>query len=377
MAQDYRDICGPVQREARFCEKARSKKGMQGIGRQIVISMVTATVTSLVLAFAGLYLFYALLLRFAPSLISEDSGIPGGIEWMMMITLLAVGACVALFFAVRLARKIVEPIVTVAASARQLADGDMASRAVPLRQPAGEVAGLVNNYNLLADRLEGASQSMLRWNATIAHELRTPVTILSGRLQGLADGVFEPDPALFASLVTHVNGLAHLIEDLRTVSLMEAGHLEAAIRRVDLQAELEIIAGLMRDALAQSGFVLETDLQPGDADVDLPRIRQAMIALLENARRHARPDRVVLRLRLTAQDVRIDVMDRGPGLPPDFAEHAFEPFRRYRHHDDGPIKGSGLGLSVVLAVAQLHGGQASYALIDGGACFTMLMPRYR
>lgn len=351
-------------------------KGMQGIGRQIVISMVTATVTSLVMAFAGLYLFYALLLRFAPSLISEDSGVPGGIEWMMMITLLAVGAGVAFAFAVRLARHIVQPIVTVAASARRLADGDLTSRAVPARTPTGEVAGLVNDYNFLADRLEKSAEALLRWNATIAHELRTPVTILSGRLQGLADGVFQPEPALFTSLAGHVNGLAHLIEDLRIVSLMDGGHLEAAIRRLDLAAEIEMITGLMRDPLSEAGFELVLDLKNGDADVDIARIRQALIALLENVRRHARPGKALVQLRLTAERVRIEVRDDGPGLPPDFVEYAFEPFRRYRDMND-PIKGSGLGLAVVQTIARLHDGEASYALLDGGACFSMQFPRYR
>ncbi|MFC4256285.1 ATP-binding protein [Croceibacterium xixiisoli] len=351
-------------------------KSVQGIGRQIAVSMVTATVTSLVMAFAGLYLFYALLLRFAPSLISEEAGLPGGIEWMMMITLLAVGAGVAFVFAVRLARHIVQPIVTVAASARRLADGDLTSRAVPARTPTGEVAGLVNDYNFLADRLEKSAEALLRWNATIAHELRTPVTILSGRLQGLADGVFQPEPALFTSLVSHVNGLAHLIEDLRIVSLMDGGHLEAAIRRVDLAAETEIITGLMRDPLADAGFQLILDLEDGTADVDIARIRQALIALLENIRRHARPGLALVRLRLTRDQVRIEVQDEGPGLPPDFVEYAFEPFRRYRDMND-PIKGSGLGLAVVQTIAQLHGGMAGYAQVDGGACFSMVFPRFR
>lgn len=199
---------------------------------------------------------------------------------------------------------------------------------------------------------------------------------VGGRLQGLVDGVFQPDAALFRSLVDQVNGLARLIEDLRTVSLMEGGHLEMRFARVKLSREIEAIAGLMRPSLAAAGFTPVLDLEDFDADVDVSRIRQALLALMENARRHARPAKLTVRLRLVNDRVRIDVIDCGPGLAPEFAEHAFEPFRRYLEND-GPVSGSGLGLSVVLAIAKAHGGTASYRSMDGGACFTMSFSRFQ
>ena len=341
-----------------------------GIGRQIVVSMVAATVASILMAIAGLYLFYALLMRFAPKLIPTNPGLPTGVEWLMILTVVAAGAGIAFFVAVRLARRIVEPITAVATSVREITHGDVKSRAITTRVPVAEGATLVENFNLLADRLQKASEGIPRWNATIAHELRTPVTILSGRLQGLADGVFQPDPALFRSLVDQVNGLARLIEDLRTVSLMEGGHLDMRFARVTLSREVESIAGLMRPTLTTAGFTLVLELEDFEADVDVSRIRQALLALLENARRHARPSKLIVRLRRANDGVRLEVIDCGPGLPPEFAEHAFEPFRRYLENDD-PITGSGLGLSVVLAISKAHGGTALYRNVDGGAGFTM------
>lgn len=345
-------------------------KIVDGIGRQIVVSMVAATVASILLAVTGLYLFYALVIRFAPSLLPTNALMPGGAEWLMILTLVAGGAALGFFIAIRLAKRIVEPIAAVATSVREITDGNVQSRAVLESRPMGEGATLVDNFNTLADRLEKASEGIPRWHATIAHELRTPVTILSGRLQGLADGVFKPEPALFRSLVDQVNGLARLIEDLRTVSLMEGGYLDIRFTRVNLAREMETVVALMRPTLDAAGFTTRLDLAGGEAEVDMPRIRQALLALLENARRHARPGKLTVRLRLTAEQVRIDVIDSGPGLPDEFAQYAFEPFRRYLESEE-PVTGSGLGLSVVLAIAKAHSGMAFYRNVAGGACFSM------
>jgi two-component system sensor histidine kinase AdeS len=85
----------------------------------------------------------------------------------------------------------------------------------------GEINNLVNDFNEMAEKLQTLEAQRQSWNAAIAHELRTPVTILRGRLQGLVDGVFEPDAALFKNLLKQTEGLTHLIEDLRLLALPE------------------------------------------------------------------------------------------------------------------------------------------------------------
>ena len=343
-----------------------------GLGREIILSTVIATVASVLLAIAGLYIFYGVVIRLAPQLLFPltDQWLPRGVEWVMILVLCIAAVGIAVSVATRLAPRIVKPLVSVAQSAGAIVAGDLRTRADAGDMATSEATMLVEDFNHLAERLERASEAVTRWNATIAHELRTPVTILSGRLQGLADGVFKPEPALFRSLVTQVDALTRLIEDLRTVSLMEGGRLEMQFQPVELSVEIEAVVRLMQPGLEAAGFSIVTALDKGLCYVDTARIRQAVIALLENAKRHATPALIRVTLERRETDIRISVLDQGPGLPEAFAQHAFDPFRRYME-EGGSAKGSGLGLSVVRVIARAHGGDASYGKVDGGACFTM------
>jgi two-component system sensor histidine kinase AdeS len=346
-----------------------------GLGGQIVLSMVVATIASVVLTIVGLNVFYGILVRTAPELLSTATQwFPTRLEWAVILGLCTAAGIITVIVARRLARRIVAPLVSVARAARRIADGDLLARAEAGDRSLLEAAMLVDDFNLLAERLDAASQAVTRWNAAIAHELRTPVTILSGRLQGLADGVFHPNPPLLRSLVAQVEALTRLIEDLRTVSLFDGGRLDARLQPTDLAEEIRGVVRLMSPGMEAVGFRIETQLDEGQCDVDAARVRQALMALMENAQRHARPCTVRVRLTLDRALARIDVIDDGPGLPDDFIPYAFEPFRRYMEVER-PTKGSGLGLAVVLAIAQVHGGTASYATVGGGACFSMILQR--
>jgi len=348
---------------------------LRGLGRQIAVSMVLATLVALMLAIVGIYVLYGLVIVLAPDWMPRDDGWAfTGLDWFFVALISFLGLLYAVFTAIRLARRIVEPLVSVAASARRIAGGDLAARAMVGDRSLGEAALLVDDFNAMADALEKSSKDVSRWNALIAHELRTPVTILRGRLQGLAVGVFTPDAALFRRLLVQVDGLARLIEDLRTVSLTESGHLDVQPVPTDLAAEVEDVARLMEPALNQAGFIVALDLEQGTRIVDPQRIRQALIALVENARRYANPGLIRIALLLLPARIVLSVEDEGPGLPEDFVAEAFDPFRsRPRAEQSAP--GSGLGLSVVRAIATAHGGTASYYPKDGGACFVLDLPQ--
>ncbi len=353
------------------------KRPSSGLGREIILSTVIATLTSVMVTIAGLYIFYGVLIRVSPQLLFplNDQWFPRGVEWLMIVVLCIVAASIAVVIATRLARRVVKPLVSVAQSARNIVAGDLSARAETGDRATLEATMLVEDFNHLAERLERASEALPRWNATIAHELRTPVTILSGRLQGLADGVFKPDDVLFRSLLAQVDALTRLIEDLRTVSLLEGGRLEMQFQSVELSDEIEAVIRLVQPGLEAAGFTISADLDKGLCDVDTARIRQALLALLDNARRHASPGRIDVILRVEEHHVSLHVADKGPGLSPDFARHAFEPFRRYMEQG-GNSKGSGLGLSVVRVIAKAHGGDATYKTVHGGGCFCMEILRH-
>lgn len=348
-----------------------------GLSRQIVLIMVSmAFGITLLLTLTSYAFYYA-----AAYLWPDRFGTPwttSGVEWAWMVATTLAALALAVVVALHLARRILVPLNSVAESIRRVAQGDLNARANAGDRSLGEAANLADDFNALASQMQRMTEELAFWNAAIAHELRTPVTILRGRLQGLAEGVFTPDETQFRSLLTQVEGLARLIEDLRAVSLAESGHLDLHIQATDLNAEVTSVAEFCRHALEGSGQTLTLDLQTTQARCDPVRIRQALLALLENVRRHAVPGAVNIRTREESGWSILRVEDSGPGIPAEFAAQVFTAFRRM-NQVIGKVPaegaGSGLGLAVVAAIAHAHHGRATCRpLPNGGSCFELRWP---
>ncbi|MGT2509045.1 ATP-binding protein [Cupriavidus basilensis] len=347
---------------------------LQGLSRQIALSMAAMAfgVTLLVVATASA--FYYLAYRYWPAHLAEPSWIPSGPEWVWLISTTLAGLALAIIVGVNLARRILVPLNSVADGIRRVAQGDLDARAVAGDRSLREAALLADQFNALAGQLQRVTNEQAFWNAAIAHELRTPVTILRGRLQGLADGVFHPDESQFRSLLMQVEGLVRLIEDLRVISLAESGHLALQQRETDLAAEVGAVVAVFGDALQAAGLQPVLDLDGKPMHCDPVRIRQALLALLENARRYAVPGAIRIQTRVEQGRCHLRVEDDGPGIPGDVAPHVFEAFRR-----GGDARrnagGSGLGLAVVAAIAHAHGGRATCnPSAGGGTTFEVSWP---
>ncbi len=348
---------------------------MKGLSRQILVAMASVTVAAGLLVFFGTYLAFTILFYFSPWAEDTDNWLTG-FDFMILTVLIFIALIVAAIASVRLARRILEPLESLAVSARRIKDGDLSARAVPGDHSLGETALLVQDFNAMAQRLQDMAADMTLWNATIAHELRTPLTILKGRLQGMIDGVFEPDEKSLHALVLQVDSLARLVEDLRTVTLADSGHLDLRLQPVRLKDEILRLAAVLDQELKQDGFELRLDLSDAVVRVDAMRIRQALLALITNARRYAM--RGIIEISLQAEDdvVILRVADEGPGLDADIASSAFEPFRRGTRSGAMEKGGNGLGLSVVRAIVEAHGGKVRYAPSDkGGAMFEISLGR--
>lgn len=351
-------------------------KAGAGLNRQVTIAMSVLVIGIIVLLQISSYLLYALLLRYQPEFLEDPQDyLPSMPEWIYMGVSTIVSVMIAVVAAGKLSRRILAPINSVAASLRQVAGGDLAARAVSSDHSIGEASQLVEDFNSMAERLQHMEQDRAFWNAAIAHELRTPVTILRGRLQGLTEGVFAPDPAQFRSLLTHVEGMGRLIEDLRIVALAGSGHLELHRVRASMADEVATVIALAGPALEQAGFAVTLQLSDAPVRCDPMRIRQALLALLENARRHATPG--LLRISATVDDglCRLWVEDEGPGIAPELAQHVFEAFQRGEQSRSRESGGSGLGLAVVGAIAKAHGGHAiCRPCALGGTLFELAWP---
>lgn len=160
------------------------------------------------------------------------------------------------------------------------------------------------------------------------------------------------------------------VAGLRSVSLAESGRLELVIGDVDLAAELEDMRPILSSMLSPAGFELEMTLEAGVVRADAARIRQAVVALVDNARRHASPCTLRLAVEFTRSEAVITVADKGPGLPPKLERSAFRQFVRGTKNSGG----SGLGLSVVQAIARAHGGDAIYQRANDRSLFRILLP---
>lgn len=344
-----------------------------GLSRQIALSMILIAAGTALLALLGSFLFYYLWAVYWPSQVPEEVGLaPSWPEWAWIAATVLTAMALAMGVAVKLARRILQPLNSVAEGLRCMARGDLEARAIAADPSLGEAAHLVDDFNTLADKLRQMSEEQVFWNAAIAHELRTPVTILRGRLQGLADGVFAPEPALFHRLLSQVEGLTRLLEDLRVVSLAESGHLRLQWQSVDLADEIRDVVELCAPMLQLAQQSVELELTAEPVSCDPARIRQALLALLENARCYAQPGVIRIRSELRDGHYHLCVEDQGPGVPPELVTHIFTAFRRAA---DDKTAGSGLGLAVVAAIASAHHGSARcYPAPSGGSVFELCWP---
>ncbi len=286
---------------------------------------------------------------------------------LALLTVAFVSILVGSLIAIVLATRIGRPLHSVSTAAKRVALGDLAARANPAVGGAGETVDLIENFNAMAESLQAFQRQSIENSAAIAHELRTPLTILRGRLQGMVEGVFKTERRDLDGLITQVESLTQIVNDLSTVSLAQVGRLHVDFARTDLADELAALVHMITPDLVAAHMAVEVALAPAPARADANRVRQAALALIDNARCHAHRGGVVrIESEVVGDRAVIRVLDRGPGLTDDAAAHVFEPFWRSDASRSRASGGSGLGLSVVSSIAKAHGGSVFAAPREGG-----------
>lgn len=285
-----------------------------------------------------------------------------------------ISAFVCALVGVYLARRIARPLEDLTIAAQTLKAGDFSVRVPVSASNTREVSSLVQTFNALATSLDAMEERLRFNNMAIAHELRTPLTILQGSLQGMLDGVFPMEQKIVSDLLLQVEGLGKIVEDLRTLSLAIGHKLVMQRQWLDVAGVVETVLSASRPMLEASRLEVETALQPAWISADPSRIRQAVLALVENASRYAGSGG---RLRceterLPDESVVIRVLDRGPGFPEDMDAVAVNPFWRGDASRSRATGGTGLGLSVVQAIAVAHGGALELANREGGGAMVVI-----
>lgn len=285
-------------------------------------------------------------------------------------------AVMALLLGVLLARTLTRPLREMTAAARSLARGDLGEQVEVRSQD--EVGELASAFNQMSHDLAQAASRRRQLTADIAHDLRTPISIIQGHAEALRDGVLPPTPETFALIHEETLRLNRMVEDLRTLSRAEAGELSLVRRPVAVGALLEQLAAAQRPGAGEKGIELRLKAENGlpEIEVDADRMAQALNNLLDNALRHTPAGGTVALAAGRAGDgVWLEVRDSGPGIAAEDLPHVFERFyrgdrARLRHEG-----GSGLGLAIARSIVEAHGGRIRAESPAGeGAVFTIELP---
>lgn len=287
------------------------------------------------------------------------------------------GVALAIFLGGLSTRQIVAPLGKVATAARRMAKGDLGQR-VDIGG-SGELAELGEAFNLMASTLSRDRELRQNMVADIAHELRTPLSIIQGNVEAMLDGVLEPDKENLSSLHQETLLLARLVEDLRTLSLAEAGQLRFQPRSLDLRdLSSQVIEGFQTQLDSKRiSVALEVPSHLPQAWADPDRTAQVLRNLLSNAVRYT-PEggRIILRLASEADRISVSVEDTGPGIPPEDLPHVFDRFYRVDRSRTRSTGGSGLGLAIVKQLVEAQGGRVwAESRLSRGSTFSFYLPR--
>jgi signal transduction histidine kinase len=284
----------------------------------------------------------------------------------------ALGALAALW----LARRIVRPLTELTRGVRAIAQG-RPTEPVPVGGP-DEIAELGRAFNRMARQLELDEQQRQHLFAGITHELRTPLSVIQGTLEGVLDHVVEPTPERIAALHSQTLLLRRLITDLRDLSLAQAGQLELHPTRTDVAAIVADTVEAFAPSFQDRGISVRTNI-PADfpgVEADPDRLRQIVQNLVENALRYTSAGGTV-EIALRAEDggVRIQVADTGRGIGAADLPHIFEHFYRADPSRARASGGTGLGLAIVKSLVEAHHGRVTVESTPGaGSTFTVRLP---
>ena len=293
-------------------------------------------------------------------------------------TLLAalISGAAALILALVLANQVAKPVKVLTQSAERIAQGDL-SQKIDVKGPP-EVVTLGQTLNSMAESLQRSEKNRRALTADIAHELRTPLAVQQANLEALEDGVYSLTQEALKPLREQNELLIRLVEDLRTLSLADAGELELHKRAVDLLELTHFTAKSFEPAFAKNAITLQArsigELPKVNADPD--RIQQILHNLLQNALRYTPAGKSIdIELQSEGKEIRLDVRDHGAGIHPESFDLIFERFYRAdssREHTSGS---TGLGLAIARKLAEAHGGTLTASNHpQGGAVFTLRLP---
>ena len=273
--------------------------------------------------------------------------------------------------------RVVRPVRALAGAAQRVSQGGHDSR-VPVRG-TDELAQLAGAFNHMAASLQHAEDTRRQLLADVAHELRNPLATIESYVEALADGVIPANEENWAAIRSETSRLNRLVDDLREVARAEAHQLDLEPVPTDPAALVQEAVRAAGPSYAAKGVGLELDAPANlpELRVDRERLAEVLANLLTNALRHTpRGGSVTAWVRQDARVLAITIADTGEGIAPEHLDRIFERFYRIDPARSRASGGTGIGLAIVRAIVEAHGGTvtASSEGIGRGATFTVRLP---
>ncbi len=275
----------------------------------------------------------------------------------------AIAILIGLFIVTRIGRGLrgaAAPLGDLIEASAKVEAGEVGAR-VDVRGPR-EIRALARAFNAMSARLAVDTDQRRRFLADVSHELRTPLTVIQGSVEGMLDGLYPADRPRLERLLAETHHLERLIDDLRTLSLTDAGALELHRDVVDVGAlAADVVAGFQPQAAAEGVILSAETAGVPSLSLDARRVRQVIGNLLSNALRHTDTGgKVTVRVRRLGDAVELEVADTGAGMDAESAARAFDRFWR-----SGDTAGAGLGLAIVRDLMRAHGGEVTLESAPG------------
>lgn len=292
------------------------------------------------------------------------------------ITSAAIAGVIALLLASYLSYPLLQPVRKLTAAAEKVKQGDLEQR-VAIKGDT-ELTTLGRVFNQMVSSLESTAERRKALTADIAHELRTPLSVQQAHLEALQDGIYDLNLENLQPIQEQNQTLIRLVDDLRTLSLVDAGELRLEFTETDLNQLVAKVVSRFEPQVQKKDLQIDVFFPPDSPliTIDPQRIEQILINLLSNAVRHSPEGHIIqIEIKMHKEYVNLTVHDQGEGIPEEEIPFIFERFYKSstsRKRDDG---GTGLGLSISKKLAQAHGGNLEVRNHpEGGAVFLLTIP---
>jgi len=278
-----------------------------------------------------------------------------------------IAAAIALLLVNVFSTGITSPLREMALAARLMVQGDYATRVTASSQD--EVGELARAFNTMAADLAEVDRQRRELVANVSHELRTPISALQANLENLVDGVTAAEPEVFSQMLSQTERLGRLVAHLLDLSRLESGSSPLEIQPIRVTSLFEDVVSEAH--MSSPAALLEARSEPVDLEIvgDPERLHQVLANLVENALRFTpRNEPVTLAATQYVDEIVLEVIDHGPGIPESERERVFDRFHRADRARDRTMGGAGLGLAIARWIVELHEGTIQAEAVSPTGC---------